>query len=396
MGDIAELFQQHGISVNISDPVWWRERTNYGDFSTLLTGYSHEIVALGGFWSADITFPATMLDLWQWFERGLGRDVTVSGPSLDVVWEGFVNKITVSAGPLTVEIGPLLDVGNHLDMVFSTIDPTTAPPTPGTRERYSGHGGYVIDAESIARYGRITRILSTGGLTGPDDARQILETFLADNKEPTVSSRFQSMSGGPATIALECAGYARWLETYIYNDSHNDLVNLSDKLISVLQADPNNIFSTDYDRITPNAVQVSWWEDEDRTAWSIIKTLVAYGYTDYRRCTFGIYQNRRAEYAPMATDIAYHQSLSEPLMVTTPTGQVVQPWQVRPARWLFYDDLLPGRELPAMLDARRTDPRFEFIESVQFIAPRGLMHSGEKQRTLKQVLSRYGLSGVGA
>ncbi len=174
-------------------------------------------------------------------------------------------------------------------------------------------------------------------------------------------------------------------------------MNLSAKLTAVLAADPNGIISTNYFNIATNTYQVSQWEDEDRTAWSIIKSLLAYGDASDVRHTFGIYEDRTPYYTAMTDAIEYYQELSDPLYrVRTTSRSIVYPWDVRPARWLFYPDFLTGRPEPLTLADRREDPRFEFIEAVQYTAPWGLSHNGTKQGTLKQVLAKYGITGVGA
>jgi len=395
---IASFFQEYGLSVNFSDPLWFTTRVQLGNFANHIDGYDHEHNADGGFGSANITLAANRNDVDEWIEYGLGRHIEVDGPHLGRVWEGFVNRVDVDIGPLSITRGPLLNIGNRVDIVYSTIDTTSEPPAIGQRERLSDWIGYTNDTASQALYGIIEKILSTGGLTGQADAAKIVDTYIAENRLPETSQTFSTTrNAGGATIRLSCLGYRSWLEAYVYNLTTGGDVNLSAKLTAVLAADPNGIISTNYFNVTANTYQVSQWEDEDRTAWSIIKSLLAYGDASDVRYMFGIYEDRIPYYTAMTNDIAYYQELSDLAMrVKTTSGATIYPWDVRPARWLFYPDFLTGRSEPLTLADQRDDPRFEFIETVRYTAPQGLSHNGAKQGTLKQVLAKYGVTGVGA
>ncbi len=61
--------------------------------------------------------------------------------------------------------------------------------------------------------------------------------------------------------------------------------------------------------------------------------------------------------------------------------------------YLFFSDLLTGRTLPTEL---RTDPRYMFIETVQYRAPNQLQLMGGKTDRLPQMLARLGLGGTSA
>ena len=397
---IAGHFQAHGLSVNVADPLVWayRDRADYGNYAPFLSSYRHTIAANGGFDSARISLKGNRTDIESWLERGIGRHIEVNNAALDRVWEGFVNTVSISVGPLTVTRGPLNKVGNKIDLIYSSIDTTADPPAVGARERLSdpsNNAAYVQDTLSQAEYGIWTRVLSTGGMRGVAEALDVVNTYLADNKEPQTSQRFGA-GGGVATVSLECLGYGAWLD-YPYNLATTGAVNLSAKITAVLGADPNGIISTDYNNVATNTIQVSQYEDEDRKAMAILLGLVAHGDANALRYTAGLYENRKMYYTAMPTDVAYEQALADPRQrIATEAGAEVFPWDVRPAQWLFYTDFLTGRTTPATLADRRTDARYEFIEKVSYTAPWGLAHEGLKQGTLKQVLSKYGLTGVGA
>ena len=185
------------------------------------------------------------------------------------------------------------------------------------------------------------------------------------------------------------------LELFTYSTTTTGTRAYSDRIQDALGADPNSIFSTDYTGITTNSATVPYYDNDDRTAWQIIKGIISKGDTSYNRYTFGIYQDRKAFYDAAPTSIEYYHKLSDNKQrIETAGGVEIKPWDVLPARWLQISDWLIGRT-PPTTDFRQ-DPRNMFVESVQYTAPWGLSISGNKIDTLPQILGQLGLTGIGA
>jgi hypothetical protein len=110
---------------------------------------------------------------------------------------------------------------------------------------------------------------------------------------------------GNLTISLNCFGYIEWLKAYIYNVLTAGDTTLSVRIIAVLAADPNGIISTDYSKITLNALPVPAWENDNPKALDYINGLVVRGDAAFNRYTFGIYAGRRAYYTVMPTTQEY-------------------------------------------------------------------------------------------
>jgi hypothetical protein len=396
MATVASFFQRHGISVNVSDPLVWAERSNLGNIAAIIDSYDHEIKADGGFFKATIGLSTTRAAVDDWFINGVGRHIEVSSAGLATVFEGYVDSVTLTYGGLELQRGPLREVLNSADLVFSTIDSTAEPPATGDRRRLSDiNGSYTNDTESQAMYGIWRKVLSTGGISEDSDPDLIVDSRIADDRIPTTSQRFRTGATKGASLKLNVEGYYRWLD-YPYNHLTGGDVAISTKMQAVLTADPNAIISTNYDYITANTYQVSQYEDKDRKAWTVLGDLVEYGDANNLRYTLGLYEDRIAYYAGMTEDIDYVQRMgSDTQRVETEQGGFVYPWDVRPAKWLFYADVLTGLDEPVTLAERREDPRYEFIETVRYTAPWGLAHNGEKQGTAKQALQKFGLTGVG-
>jgi len=360
-----------------------------GEFLETLTSqvdsWQHVISAWGGYDSATFTVKDRKERIESWLEEGLGRHVVCYSPALSVVWEGFVNKVSVNLGRLSATRGPLLDCANRVAVVYSTIDTSTSPPTVGVRVKTSSSN----HTDSQARYGIIEKVLSAGGATATN-AEQIRDTYLAENAWPMTSSVLGQSESEPS-VSVECLGYVHWFKAYVYNDtSASGTQNLSAKIQAILNAQLNTII-LGYD-ITENTLAVDRYENDDRTAWDLLRSLTAMGDADDNRYLFGVYAGRRARYEQASFDVAYRMRLSEPEQrVETLTGATVKPWDVLPGRWLFLSDLLVGRTTPVSL---RTDPRYLFIESMTFTAPFQLSIGGGKVETLSQKLARMGLAGV--
>lgn len=385
---VASFETDININVEYAGPIWSPDNVAVG--AIRYDGYAHNINAVGGYWSAEIKFSARQDFAEDWYTNGLGRDICVSNLSLAEIWNGFVNEIEVQIGTLTATRGPLIDVSNRVDLVYSTVDTTTDPPVVGMRE----NTGVSNDTDSQAIYGIIEKILSTGGAT-QTTAEQIRDTYLEENKDPETSQRITIGESSEPVVTLKCLGYVHWLELYTYTSTTTGTRAYNTRIQDALAADPNSIFSTDYSGLTANAATVPRYDNDDRTGWQVIKGIISKGDTSYNRYTFGIYQNRKAYYDVVPSNIEYYHKLSDNRQrIERLDGVEIKPWDVLPARWLQISDWLIGR-LPPTSDLR-SDPRNMFIESVQYTAPYGLSISGNKINTLPQILGQLGLTGIGA
>lgn len=379
-------------SLSLAEPLWKTDRQLWTEKLTdRVEGYTHTIEALGGYWNASFTERGKLSDVEDWLEK-IGYHFQFKGDAGVVRWEGFVDKVTITAGTRNLSRGPLLDVGNRVYLVYSTVDTSVSPPIVGVRAKTD----VANDTDSQARWGIQYKVLSTGGVS-EDNAPVIRDRFLEERAEPKVTKT--GGATGDTTATVELRGYVHLLN-YPYNQTTTGgTIDLSatdgtGKMQLVLADDPNGIFSTDYSKMDNNTLQVPAWENKDRLALDLLQALTSRGDATFDRYLFGIYNNRRAEYKEAPTDTAYHERLEDPKgRITTPSGVEVKPWDILPGRWLKYVDFQRGRVQPSN---QRLDSRFEFIESVTFIAPYEVTHRGGETDTITQMLATYGLSGVGA
>lgn len=360
--------------------------TQLDNISAALNDYNHELLAVGGYWSARIRIEGRQVDLEDWYERGLGRRIVTYSPDGIVVWEGFVNTVKLSLGPLSKTIGPLLDVTNRVRLVHSFI--SAGGQDIGLRISTD----WADDTTPQDKYGIFEKVLATGGASIAT-AEQLRDQYLVENVNPPRSEEW-TLGGQGVSMELECAGYVRLMEHYAYNNAGTGAQNLSVKLAAVIDAEPNDILTSANGIIEANTLQVGVRDNENRMAWNVVKELLALGDASFNRTLFGVYAGRQSRYRAVVEQTDYLQALSDTSQqVTTPGGSVVEPWYVLPGKWMRVTDFLIGR-VPDT-DELRDDPRFMFIESVQFTAPYSLTLRGGKVDKLSQRMARLGLSGIG-
>lgn len=374
------------ISLAVHEPLISGAR-RIGELSSQIDSYEHSIERVGGYWAASIKINERQSVLEEWYETGLGRRIVTYSPYGRVIWEGFVNRIELNLGGLSVSIGPLLDVVNRSKLVYSFIDTSGAQALAGLRLQTD----WLADLRSQARYGIFTKVLSSGGTT-EDLANALVTEYLREFADPQTT---QDDGASNATyMNLECLGYVHLTKTYLYNNLNTGAQNLSTKLALVLDTEPNGFITHGSGRIELNELQEPAFANNDDVAWSVISELIAKGGSDDRNRLFGIYEGRRPVYEATPNEIGYYQSLTDRARrILLPGGQVVEPWDVQPGKWLFVPDLLVGR-VPSSTELPQ-DPRARYIESVTFRAPYEVIVNGGKVRRLDQRLARLGLAGIG-
>jgi hypothetical protein len=396
----ASGIQSLGISMQMykptidgsTSPITYEPRGTYlGRLTEDISAYRQVSNALGGWWSADFQINDNLGVINEWLDEGLGRHIDVFSPELSPIFQGFANKITAVVGPLTITVGPLMDVGNRVRVFYSTVDTTTTPPTMGVRARTT----LVSETESTGKYGRLVTFLSTGGST-PDAAVDIRNQWLAQRAFPLTTQTFNLGGITDPSLTVEVLGYVHLMKKYYFsNDTGSGTINASTRVEEVIEGQANTIFNEDHDRISANTIQIDDYVEPGPKAFDVVKTVVAQGDAADARWLFGIYEDFVPWYNVAPSTIEYHQRMTdEGQQFFDATGALVYPWQIRPGKWLFFDDLLIGR-VDTSTDLRR-DPRAMFIESVNYIAPWSLSLLGGKTDTLNQRLAKMGISGVGS
>jgi hypothetical protein len=388
-----------------------------GDFTEDVNSYTHTISASGGFTSASFTTTGNEIFAGDWLEYGLGRHIVVHGSSLEIVWEGFVNQIEIDMGGVSFSRGPLTNLGNRVMGTFTEIiqyEDGREDVTGGANETL------VVDNEdSQSRYGIWEKIINVGTAL-PIEADYTRDLFLVENCNPEGIPTINLGGTGEISITVQCRGYIDWLD-YIYNvfppetpitDNYSvssspsssvsaspsagmigwmPLIWASDKIIAILEEDPNHIIDTFYDKIYFNGVIVLAQELDNRTAKTIIDEILTLGGGNDDRWTFGIYANRKPVYQQIPTEVEYiyHKNAFNQAIETI-SGDILKPWNILPCKWIAVPDVLSSKGINV---STIDDPRIFFAEEVTYTAPDQLSISGAKVRKLEQYLAKLGLGG---
>lgn len=345
---------------------------------------------MGGYWSSSIKMSGSEIDLDEWVEDGIGRHIEVYNPGGVLIWEGFVNKVSISSGEDTFSIGPLVEIANKVTVTYSTINNDVDPPLIGARETTAS----ASNSDSQDLYGIWEKIIGLNGATQAD-AEQLRDMLVNDPTRalPATSGDVSLSGGGALSLSLDLLGYWHWLNAYFYLNAATGDVNLSQKIQDILAADPNGIFSTDYTQIASNTSQVSDSGTGERPTDAIMIDLNSRGDSLDNPYSMGFYEGRQLVYQPIPNEIAYHKRRGKPM--TTPIGGKVDPWDVQPAEWFFRPDFLIGRHPPITKATLGTDPRSGLIETVKYSTPWGLSVNGVKLSEVDQVLAKRGMGGMG-
>jgi hypothetical protein len=388
------FFSQVGLSFSYATPIVWQNNTGGKVIDTLndqVDEYSHVIAARGGFQSATIVLKGNPKIVDDWYSNGVGRHISVYSESQQLVWQGFVNSVSIKLGSLAATRGPLTGIANNVALVYSTVDTTTSPPTLGGRTKTA----YQTNIASQSLYGIWEKVLSSGGVTAAD-AAAIVASYLAEQKNPDLVETL-NLGSSPVepSIILECLGYVHWLESYTFNASSTGTQSPDQKLIAVLNASPNLVFSADHGAITTaNSLLVPIYESGDHTGLEVVKGIAALGDASGNRYDYGIYADRKMVYnlAPTVTEYN-HRLYDNSQRIDDAGGNMVFPYNVRPGKWAFLSDFLSGSV--NMTTPLVDDPRAIYIETVTYRAPDIVTLVGSRFASLPQKLAQLGLAGIG-
>lgn len=386
MSHLSEI----GLSVQVYEPLMVGTGHLYS-YDQVIDSYEHSLAAFGGFDTANFSLAGRTDEVEDWLERGLGRHVRVVDSDLQVVWEGFVNEISVVQGSLSLTQGPLTALANRVSVTYNRLNTSYSPPTT----EGSFETTIVNNLDSQAKYGIWEEVLSGGTMTAAD-ADYVRDTFLAEHAWPDRSTSLASQGTGGSTVSLSCLGYSHWLGAYVYSQIiSSGTVSVYTFLAAVLAATPNAVFSPRTDQLGANAMLYPAYENDNQFGDALVKKLLALGDVTGKRMLFGYYADRVPYYVTAPTTVEYQRSAQGNNQdVYRLGGDRLRPWRVQPGKWVLIADFLVGR--PINLASLAQDLRCFFIESVQYTAPYTLSLSGGKLTTLDQILEQIASMGISA
>lgn len=363
------------MNIRVQDPLYYTSRA-YDEIVSSVDSYTHQNDADGGFKNCSFTFKSSIEDIEDWLKYGLGRHIIAYSDDTNRIFEGFVNEISANLGTLTINRGPLVDISNRVTVRYT--DFTVGQPANTTAQN---------DTDSQGLYGIWHKVFSVGSVSSAT-AENIRNTYLQEGKYPETGVTI-SPGSGSLSITVNCLGYIEFL-TYPYNEATDTTYTLREKVLEVLGDSPNAVFSTDYSYIETNTLSVTRLDNDYRQADTVIGDLVDMGGdSNNNRRLFGCYEDRILFLQEIPSTVEYIFRLSDTSgLVRDLANNVIDPWNIRPGKWLQILDLLPGEGTPTNL---REDPRMVFIETVTFTAPYDFSINGGKTNTVTQQLAKLGL-----
>lgn len=325
--------------------------------------YTHTISAMGGFESASVVIPITDDDEYGYWCDQLFCDAVMIGPDAEVVWNGYLTRVTLRVGSKARSRG-LDSMANRVNVRYTTY--LGNQTTTGT----SSNSG------SQARYGVKEAILSLNE-TSSTHAQNVRAQYLAAHAwpefEPTTTIDPADRHPG-YELELEFAGWYQtlaWLTTSVTTTSTAVTTTQVGTLLTSYAA-TNAWISTDTSQIVASGISETQYIAPDTTYTAAIERLLSAG-NGTNRYAWGIYENRRfranvwAGATPTSLATVYLGDLGRGTIYQNGGMVQVAPYNVRPDAIYLERDLLDITMIGSQPDAAAR----HYVERVTYQEERG-------------------------
>jgi hypothetical protein len=289
--------------------------------------YTHTISDRFGFESCRVAFRGTADEAVDWLQNGLMRSLIVSGPDAEIVWEGFLETITVTLGQKKASLS-LKPMANFVKILWTSIqglpgDTTITATTASTlSQSLYGRKDYL---------GTLPKVFV--GAVNAAGAKALNALSLPRSTESTTASTGDL---GDITIELTFAGWYATLDWNLASNSSGSTTITNTQLTATWLpsfASVNAFLSTDYSGITFVGPTLPEYVAHYSTYKQVIEKLLSAGDSSNNTLAYGVYENRtfRAVTSAAATPtvITYQEDAGSG-QVLDAIGNVVAPWNVRP------------------------------------------------------------------
>lgn len=301
--------------------------------------YKHSINAIGGFDSASCDIAIRSRDEGQQFlDQYLGNRVAfyVDNP-VEPIWEGFINRMSFSAGGVQYSIG-LDEMANRVAIQYTLAGVTAATETAISN-----------DTNSQAVYGIKQSTVDAGpqATAGSGILTAFRGTILAQRAWPKTS--ILPSQGGSGLLHIELLGFYHTLEWDENRDTNNALnaINVNFTVILLPSVANGTTFfdNTDFSRIAANASTINRNSLRGENIWNRLVTLAEMGDgtnyyamgvspTNFQTGTRILY------YQQANSTIVYTARQADGLRIRNLYGQLVDPWRVQPDNGIRVSDML--------------------------------------------------------
>jgi len=275
-----------------------------------VNAYSHETLLVGGYRSAKFSFNVNPITAESWFYNGIGKHIVSYSARSNVAWEGVVNEVSFNIGRRSIKIGPFLDISNRINIGWQYPNyGVEGDPLAGQYDQLVWRGGEEgVSQESLARYGILEEFISGGSSERP--AMEKLQTnLLYKLSEPKISESASTSGDSTISISVSCIGYSQLFEKQVYNHEYagSHFYDLSDKIEAILAMNKffvgNRVITRD---IQPVDIDVDATEEDNRTAWGIIKDHISKS-EDPDGVICGMFGGMRFVLQKLSTDVEHYR-----------------------------------------------------------------------------------------
>lgn len=330
------------FSITALAPVIQQAENSYHERLFDIERPSYTISVKRGFDVANFVLEGEENYLVDWFKNGLVRDIIWRGPDGFLCWNGFVERLSLSIGPVT-RTKTISNMGNRIVYVYNQLNTTRNPPTSEGQQIIT-----VNETTSQAAYGIKTITVSGGDATSVNANVDALSR-LAKLSDPIIGER-QTIGGRAPSLQVTMRGYSYIADWFIYSQSALTGTDDADNVIlAVLAADPNSVLSSSALNVDTNTTATERFQ-ESQPGWKLIDTIVKRGQDVAGagvRWVGGIHEDRQLTYkAAEGLDTNGNllstnklsplvRSIADPGDVfTDDAGKIIEYWQIRPDRLL--------------------------------------------------------------
>lgn len=320
--------------------------------------YRHKISAIGGFDTASCDVAVPPNQAAEFLDQFIGNRVAVfvDNPT-EAAWEGFINRMTFSAGAYSFTIG-LDEMMNRVSLTYSANGTLTNPAAQN-------------DTESQAVYGIKEGNIDFGFQNSAGtSATAIAQTILNQRAWPKTSVK---PGGGSGLVTVEMLGFYHTLSWEKRSDSGTGAIttssNITGRILPGLANGNTFLDNTNFTDIATNSVTASVNRNRGQTVWEILREFAEIGdNTNY--WVVGVTptdprtSKRRLYYRAFNSGVEYTARLSDGLRIRDKFGALLPPWTVRPDKGIRIVDIL------ADWDGLGDDPRETWIAGVDYDANR--------------------------
>lgn len=350
--------------------------------------YTHIVMAVGGFDSASFSLGGTADYLKDWYDDGLSRRIVAYNPEGVPIWEGFVNRLNLSAGTLK-KTKSVEGMYNRVYMRYNPLITSVSPPLEKSPVTL-----VLSDDESQDKWGVKSVVIPGGGRTDTT-AFNWGRTVLRERKEPNTGEDVSTSAGGGYSLDVECLGYYHTLKWIPYTSTVGGSIQAHQVIQDILRY-YNTVnggwISQDFGLMDYSFALARRGYSDLPDCWSVIESIINAGGAGGERWVGGIYQNRQMIFkAAEAIDGLYsdeyqlYRSLSDQgqFVYDVATGTEIKPWDMTPDKVLHTIDVNVGGTRDLM-----------YIEQVRFSEPYSLELVGGDDQRLAIFLSQRGLPGL--